>query len=169
MQRKDCCFLLLAHISFLTQQWNLHNVHFPEQIRLFHVGASVECVGFCALVPVRNPRVPFLCLTASTSNVEDEIYNTALRDKCMLVLIQVFFFFSTCTRIFTHLCCCECEFVAGFLSRNALQTVWFICLYFRKILLLLLFHHSPPSPAVKNSFASRVISGASLRIFFLSY
>lgn len=80
---------------FLTQQWNLQDVHFTEQMRLFHVGGSVECVGFCALVPARNPNVLCLCLIASASNAEDEIYNTALRDKCMLVLIQVFFFFST--------------------------------------------------------------------------
>lgn len=34
--------------------------------------------------------MPLLCPIASTSNAEDEIYNTAQRDKCTLVLIQVF-------------------------------------------------------------------------------
>lgn len=65
-------------------------MHFTEQIRLFHVGGSVECAAFCALVPARNRKVPLLCPIASTSNAEDEIYNTAQRDKCMLLLIQLF-------------------------------------------------------------------------------
>lgn len=87
----------------------------------------------------------------------------------MLVLIQVFFFFSQhVPEMFTPLRC-ECELVAAFLFRKALQTVRFICLYFQKNALLLLFHHSPSSLAVKNWFAPRVISGASLRILFLSY
>lgn len=65
-----------------------------------------------------------------------------------------FLLFLNINQKYLPLCDVECEFVAAFLSRNTLQTVCLICLYFQKNALLLLFYHSPPPYlAVKNWFA----------------
>lgn len=137
MQRKACCslsLLLLAHIL----QWYFQDEHFTEQIRSFRVGESLECAAFCALVSVRDREEPLLWPIASASNAEDEIYNSAPRDECRLVLIRVFLLFLNMFQKYLPLCD---VWVWASVSHQA--SALFICLYFQKKATLSLFHRSP--------------------------
>lgn len=162
MQRKACCSaLLLAHIL----QWYFQDEHFTEQIRSFRVGESLECAAFCALVSVRDREEPLLWPIASASNAEDEIYNSAPRDECRLVLIRVFCFSSTCSRNIYP--CVMCEFGPAFLTRLLLFSS--ACIFKRRQRFHFFIAAPFSNPAVENWFAPRVISGSLLRILFLSY
>ena len=155
-REKGCPFLSLPLPAHTFSPLKQHT----EQIRLFHVGGSVECAGICALVPVRNPKVPLLCPIASISNAEDDIYNTALRGKCSWCWFRFASFSPTCSRnIYPSVMLWV--WVCGSISHQKCSPDCSFYLYFQRSALL--------SPAVKNWFATRVISGASLRILFLSY
>lgn len=164
MQRKACCSLsLLLRAQIL--QWYLQEEHFTEQIRSFYIGESRECAAFCALVSVRNRKEPLLWPIASSSNAEDEIYNSAPRDECRLGLIRVLCFSSTCSRnIYPSV---MCGFGAAFLNRLLLFSS--ACIFKRRQRFDFFIAAPLSNPAVKNWFAPRVISGSSLRILFLSY
>lgn len=106
--------------------------------------------------------MPLLCVIASSSNADDEMYHTAPRVKCMLVLS--FILFLNIYQKYLPLCDVVSVSLWQRFSPEMLSSLFMssACIFKR-------MHCFYFFITEKNGLPPRVIFGASLRILFLSY